>query len=43
MEIDRGNYIGAVFVDLSKVFDMVNHKLNPFGITEIEKSGLSLI
>ena len=37
-KIDKGNYIGAVFVDLSRAFDMVNHmllidKLNLLGIT----------
>ena len=40
-EIDVGNYVGAVFVDLSKVFDMVNHelliqKLYSLGIKENE-------
>ena len=40
MEIDKGNYIGAVFVEFSNAFDMVNHtllfdQLNSFGITGI--------
>ena len=26
-EIDVGKYVGAVFVGLSKAFDMVNHEL----------------
>jgi len=42
-EIDNGNYVGAVFVDLSKAFDMVNHKLliqklHSLGITENENN-----
>ena len=41
VEIDKGNYIGAVFLDLRKTFYMVHHtllidKLNSFGITLIE-------
>ena len=44
-EIDKGNYVGVVFVDLSKVFDMVNHtllidKLSSLGITGIENRWL---
>ncbi len=43
MDIDNGNYVGAVFVDLSKAFDMVNHtllvrKLNSLGITGNENN-----
>ena len=41
MEIDKGNYTGAVFVDFSKAFDIVNHKslidnLNSFVIAGIK-------
>ena len=48
MEIDKGNYIGAVFVDLSKAFDMVTHtlpinKLKSLGITGIENNCLNHI
>ena len=40
-EIDFGKYVGAVFVDLSKAFGMVNHellieKLHTLGIKENE-------
>ncbi len=43
IDIDNGNYVGAVFVDLSKAFDMVNHtllikKLKLLGVTGIENN-----
>ena len=48
MEIDKGNYIGAIFVDLSKAFDMINHtllikKLKTLGITGMKIIGLNNI
>ena len=38
--VDKGNMVGAVFIDLTKVFDTINHakllsKLSQYGVKEI--------
>ena len=42
-EVDRGNLVGAIFIDLSRAFDTINHgalltKLQAYGIQDRESA-----
>ena len=48
LNMDKGKYVGPIFIDLKKAFDMVDHEillkiLKMYGITGLNMTGLHLI